>query len=88
MIYNVVFSIVLMIDIYCIIIPTIRLNLVGIHPEMIQYALLYIFTKFHAYITLLETSLFTRVVYPQYMVQLIVWYFSSFSVNLHSLMFY
>ena len=38
--------------------------------------------------SLLETSLFTRVVYPQYMEQLIVWYFSSFSVNLHSLMFY
>ena len=37
---------------------------------------------------LLEISLFTRVVYPQYMEQLIVWYFSSFSVNLHSLMFY
>ena len=41
-----------------------------------------------SYPTLLETSLFTRVVYPQYMEQLIVWYFSSFSVNLHSLMFY
>ena len=33
-------------------------------------------------VSLLETSLFTRVVYPQYMEQLIVWYFSSFSVNL------
>ena len=33
-------------------------------------------------ITLLEISLFTRVVYPQYMEQLIVCYFSSFSVNL------
>ena len=37
---------------------------------------------------LLEISLFTRVVYPQYMEQLIVWYFSRFSVNQHSLMFY
>ena len=43
----------------------------------------------HVY-TLLEISLFTRVVqvYLQYMEQLIVWYFGSFSVNLHSLMFY
>ena len=37
---------------------------------------------------LLEVSYFTRVVYPQYMEQLIVCYFSSFSVNPHSLMFY
>ena len=39
-------------------------------------------------LTLLEISLFTRVVYPQYMEQLIVCYFSSFSVNSHSLMLY
>ena len=37
--------------------------------------------------SLLEISLFTRVVYPQYMEQLIACYFSRFSVNLHSLMF-
>ena len=38
--------------------------------------------------SLLEVSKFTTVVYPQYMEQLIVCYFSSFSVNPHSLMFY